>query len=236
MTTMSHTSKERYYFEKFCIERNLVGERYEYGDKPDVILYKEDKRIGIDLTHFYKKCGRDPQSEQVQRYIRKKVTDSARHIYLRDNGRDFRLLLTFNEQCPIRDQKKLVSAIVALATAVEDYENGPVQFDPDDIPELTSAWLVANGIDYARWGESQVFDVPLMSASRLVSIVHAKEGQLNGYTACDAYWLLIIIDMMDAGQDQDIQISGIAKCASEMFEKCILFKPQLSEIIELARK
>jgi hypothetical protein len=72
--------------------------------------------------------------------------------------------------------------------------------------------LNAKEYDDPKWGIAQVHDVPLMSSADLSQITNEKEIKAKHYRPCDdAYWLLVIADLMDPAQDQDIPIDVFGK-------------------------
>jgi hypothetical protein len=78
----------------------------------------------------------------------------------------------------------------------------------------------------------QVYDVPVISRDGLLDIVRDKEARANKYKKCDAYWLLVVVDFINAAQDQEIQIDGFDKIQTEIFEKVIVYKPLFRHILE----
>src|SRR5262245_32722690 len=114
MPTRSKKEIERYYFEMFSRDYPLPIGNIDYGDKPDVIL-KGERKIGIEITNFFLEDGNLPESEQVQRKARERVVSEAQRIYQEENGKEIELTFGFTNAKAIRDQKKLVKNIVALA-------------------------------------------------------------------------------------------------------------------------
>ena len=66
---------------------------------------------------------------------------------------------------------------------------------------------------------------------RLLDIVAAKEAKAMEYEPCDAYWLLVVVDWIDAAQEQEIT-STSAQLASSVYEKIIIYKTTFDEIVE----
>src|ERR1017187_8559629 len=84
----------------------------------------------------------------------------------------------------------------------------------------------------ARWKVGQGHDFGLMSTKRLTEIIRGKEEKARRYVACDAYWLLIIVDFIDAAQEQEIRIDGLA-VESDVFRKIIVYKPNFEHVLEI---
>jgi hypothetical protein len=232
MAKMSTSETERYYFEMFREAYGLTGTP-AYGDKPDVIIPEGDRSIGIEITNFFLKAGNLPESEQRQRLERRKVVEEAHHSYIGQGGKKFELTFTFNEQHPILDKTKVASALVALAKRAEDNPTGQLRSELfEDISELASVWLNAKEYDDAKWQVAQVYGVPLMSLSALKAIINDKERKANQYRPCDAYWLLVVVDFIDAAQDQEIPSDILNAVNSPVFENILIYKPQFGEIIQ----
>ena len=60
----------RHYFELFSKCYSIPAGEVTYGDKPDVIIDGK-RRIGIELTNSYLEKGKNPESIQNQRQIRR---------------------------------------------------------------------------------------------------------------------------------------------------------------------
>ena len=78
-------------------------------------------------------------------------------------------------------------------------------------------------------------DVPLMSLPDLKAIIKLKEMKANQYKTCDAHWLLVIVDFIDAAQDQEIPNDVLETLVSPVFEKIVIYKPQFGQIVETNR-
>ncbi|MGD1091349.1 MAG: hypothetical protein ABSB35_05065 [Bryobacteraceae bacterium] len=83
-----------------------------------------------------------------------------------------------------------------------------------------------------KWTVCQGHDFGPMSISRLVEIVKEKQAKARSYAACDAYWLLIVVDFIDSAQEQEIRVDGIT-IESETFEKIIIYKPYFEHIVDI---
>ena len=71
-----------------------------------------------------------------------------------------------------------------------------------------------------------------MSIARLNEIISEKEAKAQRYAPCDVYWLLIVVDFIDAAQEQEIRIDGLT-VRSDMFQKIIIYKTGFEHIVEL---
>jgi len=232
MNRISNQDIERHYFEMFLKDYPLPPGTIIYDDSPDVIVEGE-RRIGIEITNFFREEGSLSESEQAQRKLRDKVVSEAQRVYQAGNGKKIEITFGFDKANPIRDQKKLVRKLVELAKHIEKWETGEITKDTfKAIQELSFVYLNAKEYEDARWRVVQVHHVPVMSRDRLIDIVRDKEIRANKYKKCDAYWLLVVVDFINSAQDQEIQIDGFDKIQTEIFEKVIIYKSLFGHILE----
>ncbi len=85
----------------------------------------------------------------------------------------------------------------------------------------------------ATWRVGQEHRFGLMSTPRLMEIIREKETKAQQYSSCDAYWLLIVVDFIDAAQEQEIRLDRGVVITSDVFEKIIVYKPDLEHIVEV---
>lgn len=232
MAKRSKQEIERYYFGMFRRDYQLPEGTVVHRDKPDVIL-EGARKIGIEITNFLLESGALPQSEQVQRRAREAVVSRAQQIYLDNGGRGIEISISFNKASPIRDQGKLAKKIAAVAKTIDARKTGEISKDIlKDIPELSFAFLNAKEYEDPKWRVVQCYSGQAMSIEKLRGIVSAKEAQSQAYERCDAYWLVVVVDFIDAAQDQDIQIDGSEKVDSTIFEKVIVYKTHFGHVFE----
>ena len=55
------------------------------------------------------------------------------------------------------------------------------------------------------------------------------------YQPCTEYWLLLVIDFMDAAQNQEIRLPVDFRLGESAFEKVLLYKPQFGEVVEVPK-
>jgi len=84
----------------------------------------------------------------------------------------------------------------------------------------------------AKWTNGQSHSPGRMSVDRLTEIIREKEILAQEYRPCDAYWLLIIVDTINPGQEQEIRI-GDVKIESKTFQRKFVFKTVFNHIIEV---
>jgi hypothetical protein len=82
------------------------------------------------------------------------------------------------------------------------------------------------------WRVMQAHTVGLMSEDDLGTIVREKESKSVEYEACDTYWLLVVVDGIDAAQEQEIRIDD-PHVTSGVFEKIIVFHT-FGHVVEIA--
>ena len=225
---------ECHYFELFRSAYPACAGAPSYGDKPDVILSGE-RKIGIEITNFFLQPGGDSESEQRQRPLRADVVSKAHKLYRATGGRAIELTFNFDSSSPIssRRQRKLPLELAELAKLADSRSSGPLErciFS--HIPELSFVYLNTQDYHEAEWRISSVYTVGWMSASALEQIVREKEIKSTEYEKCDGYWLLIIVEGMDAAQEQEIRVEDL-KISSEIFEKIVVYKPGFEHIVEV---
>ncbi len=199
---------------------------------PDVILEGE-RRIGIEITNFFREKGSLLESEQVQIKLREKVVSKAQRIYQTENGKKIEISFGFDKANSIRDQEKLIRELVYLAKQIEKWETGVIRKDIfKAVPELSFVYLNTKGYEDARWRVVQVYNVPTMSRDRLVEIVRDKEVRAKKYKKCDVYWLVVVVDFINPAQDQEIELDNFDKIQTETFEKVIVYKTPFGHILE----
>jgi hypothetical protein len=225
--------RERKYFTRFSGTYGLPPGTICYADKPDVLIEGE-RTIGIEITNFYLQPGDAANSEQRQSPRRDEVVREAHRLYRDNGGKGIELTIQFNSARPISADRKrhLPGEIADLAGRVHDERSGPL--NPlvfDAMPEIASIWLNNKEYPDAQWSVSQVHSVEAMVASKLEEIVREKESKCADYAPCDAYWLLVVVELMDPAQDQEI---GTAiRIASNTFEKIFVYKPIFEEVLEV---
>jgi len=225
MAKPSNSESEKHYFKQFSEVYRLPRGTIVHGDKPDVIVYGP-KKIGIEIRNFFVKPGEELSSEQRQRPLRDEVVANAQMRYLASGGKGVEFTFGFNKNNPVRRSKiKRLSSIIATFARSHDGENsGELGADlyRDTIPELEFIYFNAREYADAKWRVAQVYRIAHMSKDSLESIVREKESKAAEYEVCDTYWLLVIVDGMDAAQEQEIRIDDF-HVGSSVFEKVVIF-------------
>jgi hypothetical protein len=83
-----------------------------------------------------------------------------------------------------------------------------------------------------KWKLGQGHSFGLMSAARLCEIIRRKEAKARQYSSCDEYWLLVVVDFMDAAQEQEIRVDGLV-LDSDVFRRIIIYKPHFEHVVEV---
>jgi|SRR6266853_263523 len=233
MTRPSNSKIEQYYFEQFRRDYPLPEGDVDFTDKPDVIV-RADCTLGVEITNLYIVAGSDPASEQVQRRRREKVLERAHTAFLAEGGKKFELSVDFDPLKPIEELEPLARALTSLAHQLETAETGQVSsLLFEHIEALRFMYLNAKEYSDPRWRLTQGFSVPSLSVERLREIVVEKTAKLSEYQACDRYWLLIVVDLMDPAQDQELVWSSTASLGASPYEKVLLYKPQYRQVLEV---
>lgn len=101
------------------------------------------------------------------------------------------------------------------------------------IPELSFVYVNATVYSDPKWRIVQTYTVPMMSKENFAQIVRRKEEAAKDYQKCDAYWLLVVVNFIDAAQDQEIRVEGIEEIKSKIFERIIVYKTLFDHILEI---
>lgn len=132
------------------------------------------------------------------------------------------------------------------------FSDDPVPGFPDGEPDVSQDHLLRNWMEYrnrrearalqagiykplpftAQWKVTQAHSFGLMSVKRLEDIVRAKEVKAQDYAECNAYWLLVVVEFIDAAQEQEIRVDGIS-LVSDVFERVIVYKPGFEHIVPI---
>lgn len=233
MSRPSNQTIERYYFELFQSHYEVPDGDLVFTDKPDVIV-RGTRTIGIEIANLYLSSGADPASEQVQRARRLQVLGRAQALHRASGGRHIELSVGFNPEYPIQELEPVALALAAIATKVDGSPSGQVsRMLFEHVPELH--FLYYNQKEYAdaEWRPVQGYSVSALSLERLRVLVGDKTKKLRNYQPCDSYWLLLVVDFMDAAQDQDFQWPAEEVIEGSAFERILLYKPQFGQVVQV---
>lgn len=233
MRRRSNLDVERYYFSKFAEHFPLPDGKIEHGDKPDVIVYGAQD-IGIEIANLYLHDRGDPASEQVQCRRREAVLRKAQILYESEGRPKYELTVSFDPLNPIVEGDVVAVRLAEFARSVELGAGGFFVGDIlDQIPEVYSVFR--SGAVYADsfWRTAQVYEGKSLSISRIAAILDDKHEKMKQYRPCDEYWLLLVVDMLDAAQDQEVDWPSGVPPLKSMFKKVIVYKPQYCRCLEL---
>jgi len=139
---LSQQEIERHYFELFRESYTLPAGEIDYGDKPDVII-SGARKLGIEITNFYREDGSVVGSEQRQATRRASVASLSHELYLNNGGKNIEVKLNFSRSHPIEDDKAVAAKIAEFVAGIEDRETGTVpRHLHEHIPRrMTDAYL-----------------------------------------------------------------------------------------------
>ncbi len=232
MPRLSNSAIERHYFSSFLRDFQLPTGEVIYGDKPDVTI-RGERTIGIEIANLYLLPGGDTSSEQVQRARRNKAIERAQQMYLNSGGKKYEWTFSFDPRHPIVDLNATADRLLSTAQLSDSRSTGEL---PRHIrvaaPELSFAYLYAEERSDARWRLAQQLFVPVLDAERVRQLVASKDVLLPGYQPCDAYWLLLVVDLMDSAQDQEIDWPNDQPPIPSKYERVVIYKPQFGRWTE----
>lgn len=224
---------ERFCFEDFAKRYPMPLGTPQFGDKPDVICVGA-RTLGIEIAELYLSDGSDDSSEQVQRHRQAAVVKRAQREYLMQGGKRFELHVEFDPRHPIKEVRPVAETLAARSGSLEVLSTQYLRGTPfKDLPEVSAIYLNRREYGDARWLVGGGRYVPRLATDRMEHLVRDKERKLAGYTACDEYWLLLVVDWMDGAQDQDIQWPTGASPVETVFGKVIVFRPGWDEYTDV---
>jgi hypothetical protein len=231
MSRRSNREFEEECFRQFSSHYPVPPGTVVHQDKPDVII-DGPRKIGIEIARLYLGNGKDPHSEQVQRRRRDIVVREAQAQYLRSGNENVAITVSFDPNYPIDDTTVVAGHLAGLVASNRPKGYGPVtKILLSWIPEVRSLYLRKDP-DHS-WLIFQHHTVPVLSVPRVVKTVGEKNRLLAGYEHCDEYWLLLIVDLMDAAQDQDISWPAGAPSLQTNFQRVIVYKPGFRDCTEV---
>jgi hypothetical protein len=232
--TGTNSAIEQHYFEQFRTACPSLDGTPCYGDKPDVILHGV-RKIGVEITRFFLQSGSLLDSEQRQRPIRDDVVSRAQELYRSGGGKEIELTVQFdhNHSITSKRRKELAGELAELARCCDNQPSGPLDRSLlAAMPEVTSVYVNTEEYPDAKWRLDGVYTVEDVSSADLEAIIREKEAKSVEYRPCDVYWLLIVVDGMDAAQEQEIRADGL-KISSDVFEKVFIYKPRFEHIVRV---
>ncbi|HQT66154.1 MAG TPA: hypothetical protein PLC74_00980 [Acetobacteraceae bacterium] len=216
---------ERQYFGCFRQYSHLPDGQIEYRDKPDVILSGK-RKIGIEITHLYRQSGSINESEQRQRPLRERIVELAYTHHIDNGVVPFGLTASFNPEHPIdpRNVEELGQYLADIAKLPNERFSPYIDLRSvgHRMPEISTIQRSTSGLLDTKWQIAQVFSVLPTDENTVREIVETKERRVSDYEPCEAYWLVIIVEGMDPGQEQEIRIDRLT-IETSLFEKVILF-------------
>jgi hypothetical protein len=225
MAKPSNGKIERHYFEQFAKIFVLPDGCIVYGDKPDVVI-RGVRKIGIEITNLFVQSGNLPESEQRQRPLRERVIAEAHKLYLADGGRKLKLTFCFDTTTPISParMKALSKDLAQFARSCDSQDSGKIHkhLFRGTTPEIRSIYVDAKDYADAKWRTMQVHSLGLMSKDDLKAVVRANESKSGDYEMCDVYWLLVVVDGIDAAQEQEVRTDD-PHVSSSVFQRVIVF-------------
>jgi hypothetical protein len=233
MSRPSNQTVERYYFELFRSHYAVPDGELVFTDRPDVIV-RGAQTIGIEIANLYITCGANSTSEQVQRARRVQTLERAQSLRRASGGRRIELSVDFHPEHPIQENEIVAQTLAAVAKEVQNSPSGQVSpFLFEHVPELRFLYLSGEEYIDAKWRLVQCYSVPSLSVERLRELVSDKVKKLQAYQPCDVYWLLLVVDFMDPAQDQDLQWPAGVVLNKSPFERILLYKPQLAQVVQV---
>ena len=213
------------FFNTFANEFNL-NDGWEQQEKPDFIVYQNNKKIGVELTRY------NIEGEEKQSALCNAVVKEAQIEYLKINSNNIQLSIDFNRDFPILNKTKFVRKLRALAVSLCNEATGQVSNDKfAQIKELRYVSLYSE-LDniWPNWEVSQIHSTPNFSNTEFEKIIKKKELKSIDYEICDENWLLVSMDFMNRAQDSNVDVEIMVHHYSSIFSKIILYRTAYMDI------
>lgn len=224
---------ERHYFEQFRSHFDVPAGEIEYTDKPDVII-RGNRMMGVEVARLFRKPGDDVASEQSQRKWRLRVLARAQALHRAAGGQPIEISVDFEPSQAILNVEAVAGQLADLALRIEQWPSGPV--DPElfrYIPQVRYVYKNAELYLDPQWRPAQSYRGANLNSERVREMVRQKDRKALEYQACDAYWLLLVVDFMDRAQDQELSWPEEAVLEGSLFERIFLYKPQFAQVVEV---
>lgn len=243
MPKLTNREIERHYFDKFSRVYPLPPGTIVHKDKPDILLLGE-KKIGVEITQFFKEIGSHQGSEQQQIMLREASIRQAQVEFKRINSSPIHLSFSFDVSVPIKNKSDFAKRVTDFALTIASSEDRHRKFlyGADDgrisphlyterLPELSMVYVA--DVSGSTWGIAQAYQVLPSSKKRLKEIIADKESKSIEYESCDEYWLLVVVDMWNPAQDQGVQSKWYEGVSSDVFTKILVYKTGEEHVVEL---
>lgn len=222
--------QEKAVFDMFARDFELPEGMTVHGDMPDVVI-NGPRKIGIEITDLYHADGDNPSSQQVQQRYRDVVVQQAQALHREAGGRSIEVHFAFNFDNPIRKAEPLAKSIAELGWSIERGPSGAIpDYVFEHIPELE--WVYWSGREYpdAKWRVTRSYAVPSLTLPRIEKTIAEKTERAKKYLACDAYWLLMVVNFWNPASDQDISWPKGATVRAGAFERIFLYRTHFASI------
>ena len=184
---------------------------YELGDKPDLIIRRDEKVIGVEHTRVYVQDTKLASGRQLlpQEKFHWGVIDLARKLFKRKS--DMHLWVSVAFANPSNYKQKDIAETAELLVACIHKDISLKKPKPKEARNIRIPYLRYKKLPHPKdivsvrysvednpkmecWGPSYGYGVPELTPSKIQTIVSDKDEKLCGYTKCDEIWLLIVTD------------------------------------------
>jgi hypothetical protein len=234
MTTPAQKQRERSYLDEFRRVVSVPG-IVEEGERPDFIV-RGDATIGVEVVDLFHVPGSDPLGWQRQRPRGDRAIAQAHAIFERAGGRRFDYAIDL-ARLPAE------ASIGEIAAQIWGAANAAAQDGPGGIvsslllePFPLVSWMHRSENEYEepRWYAMAVHDTPPLDPAAVQAAVDGKGIKLARYRACDAHWLLLVVNFSNRAQNQALVWPAEAVLQRRGFDRVFVLKTAHSEVLEPA--
>jgi len=224
---------EMHYFEQFRSHFDVPAGEIEYTDKPDVII-RGNRVMGVEVARLFRESGDDVASEQKQRNRRQRVLSRAQALHRTAGGQPIEITVDFEPSQAILNVEAVAGQLADLALRIEEWPSGSVDSEFfRHIPQVRYVYKNAEPYRDPQWRPAQSYRGAKLDIERVREMVWQKDRKALEYQACDAYWLLLVVEFMDRAQDQELSWPEGVVLDRSLFERIFLYKPPFAQVVEL---
>ncbi len=157
-----------------------------YRDKPDVIFYLNEKKIGVEETTLN---NRESPSEKIENSHKDLLKQ------LRSDLKDFNLgiAILFDGNAEAIELRKTSKVISEKIKSKLPQSNNTIIIPTDELPRCILGIKTWNELEETQVMKSAISSTMLTSSKMINSIIEEKNSKLENYDKCDEYWLLLVL-------------------------------------------
>ncbi|MDB5159665.1 MAG: hypothetical protein JWR50_4372 [Mucilaginibacter sp.] len=220
---------EQFYLEKFKkSHRHFPQGEVSEHESPDFLVDDGKKKVGIEVTGFYRESGSESSPLQKRKKIRQKVIDRAQ-ILFNSKGLASRWVtvhfgLYFH--CKKSEVEHIAKKLADLAASPFPTEVDQMIWNNDETTLKDIDCLVVRNVEMpeSHWSAPMGTFVPNIEPQQIQQILDIKSKLCEKYRkSCDELWLIIVMDRFEASSFASITQESRLHYYSHLFDSAYLF-------------